>query len=59
MTALRIDDLDATPPTNPEDAPLDDEPTTAEDLAAISEARGQIARGEVFTSEEVRRQLGL
>lgn len=55
-----VDELvEARAPIDPEDAPLDDEPTTAEDLAAIAEARAEIARGEVFTSDDVRRRLGL
>lgn len=34
-------------------APIDDEPLTDEDIAAIEEGRQQIARGEFFTNEEV------
>ena len=40
-------------------APLDDEPETPEEAAATQEAREALARGEVFTLEEVRRELGL
>lgn len=39
--------------------PEDDEPTTAEDLEAIREAREAIARGEVITLEEFEREIGL
>ena len=40
-------------------APIDDEPETEEERAAVAEAREASARGEVFTLEEVRRELGL
>lgn len=36
-------------------APLDDEPVTAEDLAAIREGLAEKARGEVVSHEEVKR----
>ena len=38
-------------------APLDDEPLTEEDLAAIREGLEEKARGDVVTHEEVRRLL--
>jgi len=38
-------------------APLDDEPTTPEEDAGAREAREQIARGEVFSAEQIRREL--
>jgi hypothetical protein len=38
-------------------APEDDEPLTAEDLAAIEEAEAEIARGEVIPWEVFRAQL--
>lgn len=41
------------------EAPYDDEPLTQEDKAALAEAWEAIARGEVYTDEEVRRELGL
>ena len=41
------------------ETPYDDEPLTEEDIAALDEAYEAIARGEVYTDEEVRRQLGL
>jgi hypothetical protein len=42
-----------------ETAPIDDEPETEEERAAVAEARAASARGEVMTTEELRRQLGL
>ena len=41
------------------EAPLDDEPETDEERQAVQEAREELARGEVRTLEEVRRELGL
>jgi len=41
------------------EAPLDDEPETDEERHAVQEAREELARGEVRTLEEVRRELGL
>lgn len=43
----------------PATAPDDDEPETPEEAAAVAEARKAIARGEVVTLDEVRRELGL
>ncbi len=40
-------------------APLDDEPLTDEDRAAILEAEAGYRRGEWVTNEEMRRELGL
>jgi hypothetical protein len=40
-------------------APEDDEPETDEERAAVDEAREAARRGEVFTLEEVERELGL
>lgn len=40
-------------------APVDDEPTTAEDLEAIARAEEDIRQGRVLTTEELRRELGL
>jgi len=40
------------------EAPLDDEPETMEERQAVHEAREELARGEVRTLEEVRRELG-
>ena len=40
-------------------APLDDEPETEEERAAVVEAREAVARGEVFSLDEVKRELGL
>jgi hypothetical protein len=36
--------------------PLDDEPLSEEDLAAVQEARAAVAHGEIISHEEVRRQ---
>jgi hypothetical protein len=41
------------------EAPLDDEPETDDERQAVQEAREELARGEVRTLEEVRRELGL
>jgi hypothetical protein len=40
-------------------APIDDEPLSEEDEAAIAEGQAAIARGEVERWEKVRAQLGL
>ncbi len=40
-------------------APEDDEPETEEERAAVKEAYEAIARGEVVSDEELRRDLGL
>jgi hypothetical protein len=42
-----------------ERAPLDDEPMTDEDRDALAEARAARVRGDVVTTEELRRQLKL
>jgi hypothetical protein len=39
-------------------APLDDEPVTEEDEAAVEEARQEAARGETVPLEALRRELG-
>jgi hypothetical protein len=41
------------------DTPTDDEPETEEEQGAVQEAREELARSEVRTLEEVRRELGL
>jgi hypothetical protein len=41
------------------EAPPDDEPETEEERQAVHEAREELARGEVRTLEDVRRELGL
>lgn len=38
-------------------APLDDEPTTPEEDRGAREAREQIARGEVFSAEQIKREI--
>lgn len=41
------------------DAPLDDEPETAEERAAVCEALEELDRDERYTLDEVKRELGL
>ena len=41
------------------EAPEDDEPETEEERAAVAEAYEAIARGDVVSDEELRRELGL
>ncbi len=41
-----------------EDAPFDDEPESSEELGAVSEARGDLARGELVSDEDLWRRLG-
>jgi len=38
--------------------PIDDEPFTDEDLAAIAETRAELARGETIPDDVVRREFG-
>jgi hypothetical protein len=38
-------------------APLDDESTTSEEGEGAREARAEIARGEVFSAEEIKREI--
>jgi len=38
-------------------APVDDEPTTPDEDAGVADARAQIARGEVFSAEDIRREF--
>lgn len=40
-------------------APVDDEPLTEEELKDLEEADEEIRRGEVMTTEELKRRLGL
>ena len=40
-------------------APIDDEPLTDEEIAAVGEAERELARGEYVTLDDVRRELGL
>jgi len=50
----------ATPPNRSlEDAPLDDEPETPEERAAVEEARSDVAAGRVISHEEAKRRWGL
>ena len=39
------------------DAPLDDEPVSAEEDAAVAEARAEVERGETVSLEQARREL--
>lgn len=38
-------------------APVDDEPTTPEEDEGAREAREEIARGEVFSAEQIKREI--
>jgi predicted transcriptional regulator len=40
-------------------APIDDEPETEEEKAAVAEGIAALERGEFVTTEELRRELGL
>jgi hypothetical protein len=40
-----------------EGAPMDDEPTTPEEDASVLEARAEVARGEVLSADEIRREV--
>jgi predicted kinase len=40
-----------------ENAPLDDEPTTPEEEAAVQIAREELARGETVSLDEIRREF--
>ncbi len=40
-----------------DDAPLDDEPVSAEEDAAVAEARAEVERGETVSLEQARRVL--
>lgn len=40
-------------------APVDDEPLTEEEIKALEEADEDIRRGDVMTTDELRRRLGL
>lgn len=42
-----------------ENAPLDDEPETAEERASVARARDDVKHGRVFTTAELKRSLGL
>lgn len=53
----RLDEL--TIPPELANAPIDDEPVTPEDVAAIAEAREDLAQRRTTPLAEVRRRLGL
>ncbi len=40
-----------------EHAPLDNEPTTSEEDEGVREARAEIARGDVLSADEIRREI--
>jgi hypothetical protein len=40
-------------------APVEEEPLSDEDLAALEEGRAEAARGETLSTDELRRELGL
>jgi hypothetical protein len=40
-------------------APIDDEPESDEERAAVAEAREAVARGELISTEQLNRELGL
>jgi hypothetical protein len=40
-------------------APIDDEPETPEETAAVAEGIADLERGDVFTTEQLRRELGI
>jgi hypothetical protein len=40
-------------------APWDDEPETEDERQAVQETRDELARGEIYPLDEVRRELGL
>jgi len=40
------------------DAPIDDEPETEEERAAVAEAEADLAAGRVVSHEEIRREFG-
>jgi hypothetical protein len=42
-----------------EAAPLDDEAESPEEAAAIEQALEEVARGDVLTTEQLRRELGI
>jgi len=40
-------------------APIDDEPETADEAAAVAEGIADLERGDVLTTEQLRRELGI
>jgi len=40
-------------------APVDDEPESADEAAAVTEGTADLDRGDVLTTEQLRRELGL
>jgi PHD/YefM family antitoxin component YafN of YafNO toxin-antitoxin module len=41
-----------------DEAPLDDEPITPEELAAVAEARADVEAGRTVSLDEIKRELG-
>jgi len=41
-----------------EAAPTDDEPATPDEDEGVREARAEIARGDVFSADEIKREIG-
>lgn len=41
-----------------DNAPADDEPVTPEEEALVQEAREEIARGQLISADEIRREFG-
>lgn len=50
--------IDGTPRRTPETVPIDDEPETEEERAAVARALEQLKRGDVVSHAQVRRELG-
>ncbi len=40
-------------------APIDDEPETPEEVSAVAEGIADLERGDVLTTEQLRRELGM
>jgi len=61
-TLRLLDDLSDDEPRDALDellaaAPIDDEPTTPEEDAGARKAREQVKRGEVFSAEQIKREI--
>ncbi len=57
-TLRLLDDLHDLPTVLLDDAPIDDEPTSPEEEAAVQEALDAAARGETLSLDELRAELG-
>ena len=40
-------------------APIDDEPETADEAVAVAEGLADLERGDILTTEQLRRELGM